>query len=346
MTTISNSTISNSVFKYSVEELTIENAIMDRCTFNGSVDNAKITGSLTKCQFEGLFNGIEVNGPLNDMTIQVDIYPTSAQYVQEYDNPSQLKEIQTLKIDTTTVPRLQEILHKECFINYVKPDNKKTFIVQLSTDDTNPSGTIVMFHPGPIPNDKTLLDMIPKGYAICDGNNGTPDLSGKFIRMVSVDRTNASNPVWEEAGYKPSEDLMMYQEGDTYHANDGRKKYIILQQYHLPIHSHSFNEVTLENTFTANGATDSYTFTYYSNNITWSSTSIYTGGETETSISSPTSSSQQYDVTHQHNITGINVPVRFTFTPMQDQAAEQEYYENRPISVEPEAYALVFIMKL
>lgn len=352
MTGISNSTISNNVFKYNVEELTIQNATIDRCTFNNTINEATIKGVVTKCQFEGLYNGIEINGlnnSLNDMTISVDIQPTSAAYVQNYDNPSQLTAIQSLKIDTVTVPRLQETLHKECFINIIKPDNKRTFIVQLSTDDTNPSGIIMMYYPGEIPAGKTLDDVIPKGYIVCDGimRNGIqpPDLSGRFIRMIGCD-TSQGTPVYEQAGQKNNGDLQTLPASDTTHTNDGRQKYIILQQYHLPVHTHSFIQEQLSDTFTASGTTDSHTFNYNTYSVTSGYTTVYTGGEDSTQFPYSTITPSQSSDTHSHSIDNISVPVSFSFTPSQDFAQEQNTFKSTPISVEPQAFALVFIMKL
>jgi hypothetical protein len=63
------------------------------------------------------------------MTIQVDIYPTAALYVQNFDNSSQLTGIARLVIDSVTIPRLAETLHKDCYITDIKPNNNKTFIV-------------------------------------------------------------------------------------------------------------------------------------------------------------------------------------------------------------------------
>jgi hypothetical protein len=31
-----------------------------------------------------------------------------------------------------------------------------------------------------------LLNNIPVGWVICDGTNGTPDLRGRFIRMIDA----------------------------------------------------------------------------------------------------------------------------------------------------------------
>lgn len=45
-----------------------------------------------------------------------------------------------------------------------------------------PSGLIAMWH--------GLIANIPSGWKICDGNNGTPNLLGKFIRSVPTAATN------------------------------------------------------------------------------------------------------------------------------------------------------------
>ena len=45
-----------------------------------------------------------------------------------------------------------------------------------------PSGSIIMWH-GTIAN-------IPAGWLICDGNNGTPNLLGRFVQGVATAATN------------------------------------------------------------------------------------------------------------------------------------------------------------
>jgi len=48
-----------------------------------------------------------------------------------------------------------------------------------------PSGMIMIWYPA---NEKlttlNLIENIPVGWAICDGNNGTPDLRGRFVLMA------------------------------------------------------------------------------------------------------------------------------------------------------------------
>jgi hypothetical protein len=45
-------------------------------------------------------------------------------------------------------------------------------------DIVTPIGTIVAWHG----------DSIPKGWSICDGSNGTPNLIGKFIKADTSEK--------------------------------------------------------------------------------------------------------------------------------------------------------------
>ena len=113
------------------------------------------------------------------------------------NNSFEYDQIASLVISSEVVPRLGKTLHKECFID--TRDGKEVFIVQVPTDDNNPRGTILMFYPKANQNQEgeqnpeeqtsenspSLADLIPEGYAICDGDNGTPDLRGRFIKATS-----------------------------------------------------------------------------------------------------------------------------------------------------------------
>ena len=325
---ISNSTISNSVFQYNAQKLEISNATIERCQFQGLINDATITGNLTKCQFEGLSNGITINGPLNDMTIQVDITPNSAFYVQSAQNPSQLTDIQELIISTAVVPRLSETLHKDCYIATINPGNKVTFVVQIPTDDTNPSGIILMFYPGTIPEGKTLADVIPKGYALCDGNNGTPNLEGRFIR-AAISK--------EDVGYHNNSDLSV---GDS-----GRKDSIQIKAENLPPHQHYFK---LDNVSVDISGLSISEYSYsYSDTISYSSYSgdVNSGTSDGSSYSGDSVGSGSDNIninfTHSHTLSGT---AYVSGNATQDQS--QETFQNNKICVEPESYALVFIMKL
>lgn len=329
---ISNSTISNSTFNYNVQKLSVSNAIIDRCKFQGLINQATITGNLTKCQFEGLSDSIVINGPLNDMTIQVDITPTSAYYAQRSDIPTQYISIQQLQVDSVTIPRLAETLHKECYVNTI--GGRKVFIVQLGTDDNNPSGVIIMFYPGTIDPPKTLADVIPKGYVLCDGqeHNGvrTPNLQGRFIR-AAVDEN--------DVGPHDNSELTQ-QEGA------GRYAYIQIHDYNLPSHTHVFN-LTADIDITGlstDSQGQSYQESYnYVSGHSGTSVNAGTGSSVDTGETiSTTTGYINFDWTHSHSINGTASLTNISLT----QDTEQENYINNKINIEPNAYALVFIMKL
>ena len=326
---ISNSTITNTTFDYNVTQLNVQDATIDRCSFKGLINNASISGNLTKCQFEKLSEGIVINGPLNDMTIQIDITPSSAHYVQSTEVLSQLIAIQQLSIDPQVVPRLAETLHKECFVNIVKPNDRDTFIVQLATDDTNPSGVILMFYPGVIQPPKTLQDVIPKGYAICDGSNGTPDLRGRFIR-AAVDENDVNH----------------YENSDLVTGTSGRNDSIQIKEENLPPHKHYFKLV--------NVPIDTSGLTISTYNGTYEKTLPYITGATGVSVKEGDGSGAysgddvttdslriSIDFTHTHSFSGS---ATVSGDATQDQT--QEVYPNNKICIEPNSYALVFIMKL
>lgn len=328
---ISNSTISDSVFQYNVQKLNVSNATIERCKFQGLINDATITGNLTKCQFEGLSNGITINGPLNDMTIQQDIKPTDAQYVQA-ENPSQLTAVQQLTIDKNVIPRLANSLHKECYVSIINPGSKKTFIVQVPTDDTNPSGVILMFFPGTLENGQTLADVIPKGYVLCDGGTydgvTTPDLRGRFIRAA-----------------QDANDIGPTTNGDLTTGSSGRKDSIQIKAENLPPHQHYFK---LDNISVDISGLSISEYNYsYSDTISYSSYSgdVNSGSSDGSSYSGDSVGSGSDNIninfTHSHTLSGT---ASVSGNATQDQS--QETFQNNKINIEPEAYALVFIMKL
>ena len=281
---ISNSTITNTTFDYNVTQLNVQNATIDKCSFKGLINNASISGNLTKCQFEGLSNGIVITGPLSNMTIQSDITPSSANYVQDNVITTDYISIESLIISQQIVPRLVENLHKECFID--TKNGKQLFIVQLATDDNTPKGIILMWS-GDINN-------VPSGYGVCDGRiiNGIqmPNLSGRFIKMI--DSNGSVGPV-------DNQNL----------ESDGKS--IKIKENNLPNHTHNI-EVTIEQ------HTDSQV-----SNIKETSTNkgnLVTTGDSTSSIN------------HTHNATATN--------------ENMDNYANDPINIQPNYYALIFIMKL
>lgn len=293
-------TIINTTFNKEIQKLDAADSNIDSCIFNGIIEDATIKGKLINCQFEKLSGNIEIGKEeqsIQQMIVQVDLSPNVAGWVQKNGQVTQYQECIPLKINIDDVPRLSANAKKECFIKEI--ESKKIFYVQLSSDDNTPRGTILMFYPGILEEGQTLKDVIPEGYAICDGTTeGVPDLRGRFIRSANS---------YDDVGEHNNNDLV---QGES-----GRNNSIKIKEDNLPPHTHTFN---VENTL----AISEYT----SNSVIEGTTNT---GEGEATIPAISSSS------HTHSLTGnINI------------SQNPDTFANNPINIEPNAYALIFIMKL
>ena len=292
-------TITNTTFNKEIQKLEASGSdIINSCIFNGIIEEATIKGTLINCQFEKLSGNIEIGKEeqsIQQMIVQVDLSPNVAQWVQSQIN--QYQECSPLKINIDSVPRLSANAKKECFIKEI--GSKKIFYVQLSSDDNTPRGTILMFYPGTLEEGQALKDVIPEGYAICDGTTeGVPDLRGRFIRSAYD---------YSDTGEHDNNNLV---QGES-----GRNDSIKIEENNLPPHTHTFN---VENTL----AISEYT----GNSVVTGTAST---GEGEVTIPAISSNS------HTHSLTG-NISI----------SQNSDTFANNSINIEPNAYALIFIMKL
>lgn len=68
--------------------------------------------------------------------------------------------------------------------------NTKTIYEIINSNiDTTPLGVIVMWSGAP--------ENKPAGYELCDGENGTPDLRGRFVIGYDARITNPANGIWD-----------------------------------------------------------------------------------------------------------------------------------------------------
>lgn len=292
-------TITNTTFNKEIQKLDAANSNIDSCIFNGIIEDATIKGKLINCQFEKLSGNIEIGKEeqsIQQMIVQVDLSPNVAGWVQKDGQITQYQECSPLKINIDDVPRLSANAKKECFIKEI--GSKKIFYVQLSSDDNTPRGTILMFYPGTLEVGQTLEDVIPEGYAICDGTNGVPDLRGRFIRSAY-----------------DYNDVKEYDNNNLIQGESGRKDSIKIKEDNLPPHTHTFN---VQNTL----AISEYT----GNSVIEGTAST---GEGEVNIPAISSNS------HTHSLTG-NISI----------SQNPDTFANNPINIEPNAFALIFIMKL
>ena len=192
-----------------------------------------------------------------------------------------------------------------------------------------PVGTIMMF------NDSSK---IPPGWAICDGNNGTPDLRNRFIKGTdgAIGNSDPSGVTWDEN-------------------NINRFK---IEEKHLPKHTHEHEEHThaiseIKGTVQESGdLTVTLNYSDYAWDVSAASTATVVtsvSGEGVTSgtdtisvgASAKTQGGQATGGNHTHAITISGGEI----SPTTSKEKEKEW-ANEKIIIEPKAFSLIFIMKI
>ena len=148
---------------------------------------------------------------------------------------------------------------------------------------------------------------IPKGWALCDGNNGTPNLINKFIK---------SSDGFIVGGTSVGDN------SDTIEPSLTEDNKLKLTVEHLPTHRHPH----LPHSHKAGNATSNYVESY-----SYSYTDS-TGEDTETEYDT---SYYNTDIDHTHTI--------YEETSKEDESIT---FDNKLFSIEPRAYKLIFIMKI
>ena len=356
------------------------NCIMKNCTFTGStLENSTINGLLSNCAFGYVYN-VTINGdlincsfgaltgcPIEDGTFNIvgpldniiarTSFRKSLQSVEtdvanareNVTDSSIIEPISTFDISTDIFPKLGKNGIKRCNIEekVYEGVTYNVFVVELSANDNAPVGVIVMFN--------GLIANIPSGWVICDGTNGTPDLRGRFIRMIDIG---------EQCGPQNNSDLVsrtIQQDGQNVQT---RQMYLNKTVKHTHVYKTYSEQITADYS--------GLSFQYETNSLDISGLTV--NGSTLSYIQHTTSGpnpqaaigyfassgtpvySKAVNITHdstKHSISGSigNMPaievtgdiyVNIEMTPEQD--AEPDFPEY--INVEPQAYALIFIMKI
>lgn len=195
-----------------------------------------------------------------------------------------------------------------------------------------PSGTIAMYNG---------QSEIPEGWAICDGNNGTPNLVGKFIKAVST---------IDQIGDNESE------------LNENNE--LIITQEHLPKHSHPHKPHThnLEGNLSGTtGSSGDLTVSLNYSDYNWGIGSVEKTFVTSVTGEGVTSETGTVDGvsnirtqggkatggSHTHSISlDVEEGVSLSSATSKEETLEDSEWPNKPLKIEPRSYSLVFIMKL
>ena len=197
---------------------------------------------------------------------------------------------------------------------------------------TVPSGTIAMYNG---------QSEIPEGWAVCDGNNGTPNLVGKFIKAVaSADEVGDNDSILDE------------------------NNELILSQDYLPKHSHPHKAHTHSLSGDLSGTTGSsgdlsvsleysdYNWGIESVSKTFVTSVTGEGITTETGTVDGVSNIKTQGGTatggsHTHSISlETDEGTSLSSATSEEQTLSDSEWPNKPLKIEPRSYSLVFIMKL
>lgn len=194
-------------------------------------------------------------------------------------------------------------------------------LLQLVT----PRGAIIMF------NGNTE---IPEGWAICDGNNGTPNLVGKFIKAVaSIDEVGDNESILN----KDNE--------------------LVLSQDYLPKHSHPHKAHTHSLKEDSSSSTRNSSVSLKdSNHNTELTSKTHVTSVTEDDNNTKTNSDISNMETQKDtpiSRSSINFKssdtegdTALSSTISEEQTLSDSEWPNKPLKIEPRSYSLVFIMKL
>ena len=195
--------------------------------------------------------------------------------------------------------------------------NTNMDLLDTAVNKAMPTGGIIMW--------SGTIATIPTGWALCDGTNGTPNLTGKFIVHADADSSGT------------------YNVGATGGAND-----VTLTTSEMPAHNHtgtaasagSHTHSASTNSAGAHSHTTNISFSpdvdYFGNNV-----SILNNGQNGTNSvgGQSTNFTSSTAGSHSHTVT-VNSDGAHTHTLSVDNAGGGGAHENRP-----PFYALAYIMK-
>ena len=210
---------------------------------------------------------------------------------------------------------------KEVYYN-LKPDSQSEYILQVlvASEQTFTRGMIVM-HSG--------IEPIPTGWAVCDGTKHlwegewieTPNLIGRFIKAVNIGNISNKEPLDLYVGEKDNKDL-----------KEGK---FTLEAKHLPYHEHPHKPHTHNIIIDSTGSISIPTY-----NLDTKSENV------EIMDSGTTASIPIYTLEAEDSNKTISLKSTGVCEAATSVEKERDTTTTTPFNIEPNYYALIFIMKL
>jgi hypothetical protein len=172
---------------------------------------------------------------------------------------------------------------------------------------------------------------------VCDGGTytylgvttTTPNLIGRFIKAAPIGNVANGEAINFHVKETNNENLIQAEDGSLTNT-------IKLTKEHLPAHNHPHNAHTHTFTGTIDDGLSQSALTY----LSYDSTEYNAINEVDETLNAVTSITKtSTNLSHTHTITG-------TITSSTSEEKNDLQWENNPINIEPNYYALIFIMKL
>lgn len=324
--------VSGNTFK-NYEGITIINVGFDNNTVFSKWERNTIESSITNCEFQDDVIDTIFSQPVTDCKFKASITNTDIFTKAEFKNCQVNNNLSGIieVPDETLLNNLKSLEPKQVVV--VIRNSLQHLSITSDTLLSIPSGVILMW---------AGTQDIPYGWAMCNGQNGTPNLIGRFIKAVGT---------VEDIGEVASD------------LND--KNELTIKQENLPKHSHPHkshsHEITLGNITATTEKSGSLQVQLQENDynfgITTNSKTVVTsvtgeGVTTETAIvdgldTVETKGGLASGGDHSHNVmidAGETASLKES-TSLENTLIDSEW-PNKAIKIEPRSYALIFIMKL
>lgn len=301
------------------------------CVFNNTTSNNNSIQNISNCQFGTMTDNI-IEGPLNNVIVYDVLHEC------QFNRP--VNDLTAYTLNNCIFNNINKLelyvpVYHTTFHGYIGNVTKKLTPQEqnLLSDTTKKTdaypnikvvcvpemviqtGMILMWHGG---------DTIPDGWAICDGNNGTPNLIDKFIKASNVSGNTGGGG--------------NYTEGNN-------NNYIQLYLDNLPDHTHNIPAFDIqESGYHSHTYYDSQTSIESGTGGTYTVNYIEASGENDLASMGLQSTDYSFSIGQEEST--INYTGSHTHTTNPSTTSGITGTSGTPFSIEPSYYSLIFIMKI
>lgn len=318
---IQNSIITDTTFDFNVIKLSIKDANIDKCQFKGKIENTSISEKVTKCLFKGEIENAQISKDISNCQFEglfgeesnkiIITGSLNDMVIQQDITPSSAKQVQTINNSSEYIDIVSLEISSEVVPRLGKTLHKECFI-----DTRNGKEVFIVQVPTDDNNPRGTILMFYPGI-LQEGQTLESVIPEGYA--ICDGRTDGV-PNLSGRFIKATNDYNDIGEHNNNNLISGNS--IQIKKENLPNHTHQF-------TVTNNSSIKDHTFdTVKSYGII----DIATGNDDRILNYG---SGNNNTLTHDFN---IDITI--------EQDPNSDNFPNKPINIEPNCYALIFIMKL